>query len=189
MPVRPDPARRGSAARAPSQPARSRPVRLHLRHGRRARRLAGPRGPEPVALGDRPAEGRLADAAAELQQLAQINPRDREVQRQLAHTLYGLGRLTEARTALESIINIDPTDFGAYEYLVPIFLSAGLKVQADRARELYLQWRDDPLADGVAARFFAAHPQWADERIRWHIHSKDSSKRPILTGGQAAAVK
>ena len=131
----------------------------------------------------------MADAAAELQQLAQIYPRDREVQRQLAHTLYGLGRLTEARTALESIINIDPTDFGAYEYLVPIFLSAGLKVQADRARELYLQWRDDPLADGVAARFFAAHPQWADERIRWHIHSKDSSKRPILTGGQAAAVK
>ncbi|MCI0390624.1 MAG: hypothetical protein MOB07_17905 [Acidobacteria bacterium] len=33
----------------------------------------------------------------------------------------------------------------------------------------------------IAARFFAAHPEWADERIGTHIHEIRSAQRPILT--------
>src|SRR6185369_13480860 len=114
------------------------------------------------------------EASTELARLAQEYPRDREVARQLGQTLYALGRIAEARVAFEAIINVDPTDFGAYQFLSPIYQSEGQTEKADHARGRYLQWRDDPVASTIAARFFAAHPQWADERILAHTHDGDS---------------
>ncbi len=130
--------------------------------------------------------GKAREAAEELSRLAREYPRDREVQRQLGQTLYAIGRLAEARAAFEAVAGIDPTDAGAYQYLAPIYAGEGRKAEADRARALYLEWRDDPLADGVAARFFAAHPEWAEERTGPHVHSKDSARRAVLTGKFAA---
>ncbi len=129
------------------------------------------------------------EAASELAKLAQEYPRDREVARQLGQTLYALGRIAEARVAFEAIINVDPTDFGAYQFLSPIYQSEGQTEKADYARGRYLQWRDDPIASSIAARFFAAHPQWADERILAHTHDGDSPPRPVLTGSLAAPDK
>jgi len=132
---------------------------------------------------------RSVEAASELARLAQEYPRDREVARQLGQTLYALGRIAEARVAFEAIINVDPTDFGAYQFLSPIYQSEGQTEKADYARGRYLQWRDDPVASTIAARFFAAHPQWADERILAHTHDGDSPPRPVLTGSLAAPDK
>ena len=129
------------------------------------------------------------EAASELAKLAQEYPRDREVARQLGQTLYALGRFGEARVAFEAIINVDPTDFGAYQFLSPIYQSEGQTEKADYARGRYLQWRDDPVASTIAARFFAAHPQWADERILAHTHDGDSPPRPVLSGSLAAPDK
>jgi Flp pilus assembly protein TadD len=125
-------------------------------------------------------------AAGELTKLAQEHPRDREVRRQLGQTLYLLGRMPEARAAFEAIIAIDPNDAGAYQFLSPIYASEGRSEDAARAQKLYLLWRDDPLTDSVAARFFAANPQWADERVWSHSHASDSPPRPTLTGSLAA---
>lgn len=132
---------------------------------------------------------RSVEAAGELAKLAQEYPRDREVARQLGQTLYALGRIAEARVAFEAIINVDPTDFGAYQFLSPIYQSEGQTEKADYARGRYLQWRDDPVASSIAARFFAAHPQWADERILAHTHDGDSPPRPVLSGSLAAPDK
>jgi predicted Zn-dependent protease len=134
-------------------------------------------------------QGKSLEAAAELAKLAQEYPRDREVNRQLGQTLYALGRIAEARNAFEAIIAVDPTDFGAYQFLSPIYQSEGNKEKADSARNLFLQWRDDPMASSIAARFFAAHPQWADERILAHTHDGDSPPRPVLSGLLAAPDK
>lgn len=134
-------------------------------------------------------QGKSIQAAAELAALAQEYPRDREVNRQLGQTLYALGRITEARNAFEAIIAVDPTDFGAYQFLSPIYQSDGQTEKADYARNLFLQWRDDPMASTIAARFFAAHPQWADERILAHTHDGDSPPRPVLSGLLAAPDK
>ncbi len=135
------------------------------------------------------AEGKPQEAAAEFAQIAQAYPRDREVQRQLAQTQYTLGKLTEARTVFEAILGIDPTDFAAYQFLAPLYLSAGRKDEAARADKLYLLWRDDPRADGVAAKFFAAHPEWADERVGAHVHVTNAPRRPVLTGQAAGPEK
>jgi Flp pilus assembly protein TadD len=134
-------------------------------------------------------EGGLAEAAELLSALARENPKDREVQRQLGQTLYSLGRLDEARTALETVVAIEPQDAGAYQLLGPIYASQGRKAEADLARALYLQWRDDPLANPIAARFFAAHPEWAEERVTSHTHGLDSAHRATLTGALANPVK
>jgi len=134
-------------------------------------------------------QGKSLQAAVELAKLAQEYPRDREVARLLGQTLYGLGRIAEARTAFEAIIAVDPTDFGAYQFLSPIYQSEGQTEKADYARSLFLQWRDDPMASTIAARFFAAHPQWADERILAHTHDGDSPPRPVLSGLFAAPDK
>jgi len=134
-------------------------------------------------------QGKSLQAAAELAKLAQEYPRDREVARQLGQTLYALGRITEARNAFEEIVAVDPTDFGAYQFLSPIYQSEGQTEKADYARSLFLQWRDDPTASTIAARFFAAHPQWADERILAHTHDGDSPPRPVLSGLFAAPDK
>jgi Flp pilus assembly protein TadD len=134
-------------------------------------------------------QGKSVQAAGELALLAQEYPRDREVARQLGQTLYALGRIPEARNAFEAILAIDPTDFGAYQFLSPIYQSEGQTEKADHARSLFLQWRDDPLASTIAARFFAAHPQWADERILAHTHDGDSPPRPVLSGLFAAPDK
>jgi Flp pilus assembly protein TadD len=129
------------------------------------------------------------EAAAELAKLAQEYPRDREVARQLGQTLYVLGRIAEARQAFESILNVDPTDAGAYQFLSTIYQSEGQADKANYARLLFLQWRDDPMASTIATRFFGAHPQWADERVLAHSHDGDSAPRPVLSGLLAAPEK
>ena len=134
-------------------------------------------------------EGKTREAVDVLMRVAREYPRDREVQRQLGQTLYALGRVSEARAAFEAVISIDPNDHGAYQFLSPIYLSEGLKLEAERAGSLYLLWRDDPKADVVAARFFSAHPEWAEERILAHAHGGNSTLRPILTGHFAAPDK
>jgi len=129
------------------------------------------------------------EAAAVLAKLAQQYPRDREVARQLGQTLYALGRIAEARQAFESIVAVDPTDFGAYQFLSPIYQNLGETDKANYARFYFLQWRDDPMASTIASRFFAAHPQWAQERVLAHTHDGDSPHRPVLSGLFAAPDK
>ena len=131
-------------------------------------------------------QGNARVAANELSKVARQFPRDREVQRQLALTLYALGRIAESRAAFEAVLAVDPNDAGAYQFLSPIYASEGRWEDAARANHLYLLWRDDPLADFVGARFFASNPQWADERVLLHSHGKDSPLRPTLTGALAA---
>ncbi|MGH9846782.1 MAG: tetratricopeptide repeat protein, partial [Blastocatellia bacterium] len=134
-------------------------------------------------------DGKMKEAADELLKIAGDYPRDREVQRQSAQTLYSLGRLKESRSAFESVLTIDPTDFAAYQFLAPLYASLGLQTESERAHSLYLQWRDDPRADVVAARFFAAHPEWADARIPSRVIDQNAARRPVLTGQQASPDK
>ncbi len=131
------------------------------------------------------ADGKIREAAEELRKVARAYPRDREVLRALSQTLYTLGSLQEARIGFEKILSIDPTDFGSYQFLSPLYLSEGRKDDADRANKLYLMWRDDPKADTVAAKFFAAHPEWSDERVSSHVHTRGAQQRPVLTGKSA----
>ncbi|MCI0339249.1 MAG: tetratricopeptide repeat protein [Acidobacteria bacterium] len=129
---------------------------------------------------------RLREAADELKQIAIQYPRDREVLRSLGQTLYAMGEVAEARAAFEALVAIDPTDFGAWQFLASVYSREGRKADAERAQSLYLKWRDDPLAYEIALRFFASHPQWADERNAAHVHSNHSSLRAVVTGLQAA---
>jgi tetratricopeptide (TPR) repeat protein len=131
------------------------------------------------------AEGKVQAAADALGQIAGKYPRDREVQRQFALTLYGLGRLAEARSGFERILSIDPTDFLAHQFLAPLYASEGRTADSERARALYFQWRDDPRAESIAARFFSAHPEWADARNPAYVIGQDTPRRPVLTGAQA----
>lgn len=135
------------------------------------------------------AQGDLRAAVELYAQIAAEFPRDREVQRHWAQTNYSLGNFSAARLSFENILKIDPTDFAAYQFLSPLYLSEGRKAEGERAHQLYLQWRDDPQAEGVAARFFAAHPEWADERVGPHVHGLGAAKRPILTQQMATPDK
>jgi Flp pilus assembly protein TadD len=132
------------------------------------------------------AGGRPREAADELAKVAAEYPRDREVWRQLGQTLYLLGDMGGARAAFESVVSIDPNDAGAYQFLSPVYAGEGRREESARAQGLYLLWRDDPLADAVSARFFAANPQWAEERVWSHVHADDSPRRPTLTGHLAS---
>ncbi len=131
-------------------------------------------------------QGKAAEAADELKKLTSEFPQDREVARQLGQTLYGMGRISEARASFETILRIDPTDAGTYQFLAPIYASEGREQDAAYARARYLLWRDDPRADVIGVNFFAANPQWADERVLTHTHGHDSPSRPVLTGSLAA---
>lgn len=128
------------------------------------------------------AQGKTTEAAAMLTELAAFYPRDREVQRALGQTLFALGSFDEARRAFEAIISIDQTDANAYEFLASLAQVAGNAKDAARYQSLFLLWRDDPLAAVLAARFFAANPNWAEERVASHAHGTDSPPRPVLTG-------
>jgi Flp pilus assembly protein TadD len=134
-------------------------------------------------------QGKGSEAAVELAKLTAEYPRDREVARQLGQTLYALGRIADSRVAFESVLGIDPTDAGAYQFLAPIYASEGRAEDAAFARTRYLLWRDDPLVDAIGVKFFAASPQWADERVLTHTHGQDSPPRPTLTGLLAAPDK
>lgn len=135
------------------------------------------------------ADGKIEEAVNILSDLAKKYPRDREVQRQWGQTLYTLGRISEAKQAFEAIIAIDPTDADAYQFLAPIYTSLGRQKDADQAHSLYLQWRNDPLAENIATRFFTLNPQWAEVRIPYHIYSVRTPSRPILSGERAAPVE
>ena len=135
------------------------------------------------------AMGRVKEAAAEFEQLALAYPRDREVQRQYGQTLFALGLVPDARQRFESILRLDPTDFSAWQFLVSLYAGESRADDSAHAQQKYLQWRDDPVADTSAARFFASHPEWADERIRYHVHGTNSTGRPVLSGNQAVPDK
>jgi tetratricopeptide (TPR) repeat protein len=134
-------------------------------------------------------EGRGREAALELEALGTAWPRDREVQRQWAQTLYSLGEGKRARTLFEKILQIDPTDFLAWQFLAPLYAGEGRRAEAEQAQQKYGQWRDDPQAEGIAARFFLRRPEWADERSGAHVHDQHAACRPILTGSHAAPVQ
>lgn len=134
-------------------------------------------------------QGKGSEAAGELAKLAGEYPRDREVARQLGQTLYSLGRIADSRAAFETVLGIDPTDAGAYQFLAPIYASLGRNDDADLARARYLLWRDDPLVDVIGVNFFAANPQWTDERVLTHTHGHNSPPRPTLTGLLASPVE
>lgn len=135
------------------------------------------------------ADGKVKEAAEILTRIAAEYPRDREVHRQLGQTLYTLGRLDESQRAFETVLSIDPTDATSYQALASIHASLGRKSEAERAQALYYEWRDDPRAESIAARFFASRPEWAEERISSHSHATQSSGRPTLTGQMAAPIK
>lgn len=133
-------------------------------------------------------QGQHQAAADRLIPLAHEFPRDRNVQRELGATLYVLGRMDQATLAFEAVIGIDPTDFAAYQYLASLYAVAGRSTEATRAGALFQQWRDDPLAANIGARFFTLNPQWADERMPAHTHDLSSSARPVLIGKRAAPI-
>lgn len=132
--------------------------------------------------------GQTQQAADILSQLAKLYPKDREVNRQLGHTFYSLGDLAQAQPALERVLAIDPDDANSYQLLASIYESLGENEKAKNALNLYLMWRQDPIADNVAAKFFKNNSQWAEERVNYHIHSIGEGKRPVLTGHQASPV-
>lgn len=133
-------------------------------------------------------QGRHQAAADKLIPLVREFPRDRNVQRELGATLYVLGRMVQAIAAFEAVVSIDPTDFGAYQYLASLYASTGRSTEAARAAALFQQWRDDPLAANIGTRFFTLNPQWADERMPLHTHDLSSSARPVVIGRQAAPI-
>jgi Flp pilus assembly protein TadD len=134
-------------------------------------------------------QGKRREAAEELAEVAMAYPRDREVARQLGQTLYALGQLTRARLEFERVLQIDPTDTGANQFLAPIYESEGRKEEAAQRRARYLLWRDDPLADVIANRFFAANPNWSEERVLAHSHGSNAPERPTLKGTHAAPAR
>jgi tetratricopeptide (TPR) repeat protein len=134
-------------------------------------------------------QGKLVEASEELARLGSEFPRDREVHRQLGQALFTLGRLEDARDAFNAILGIDPTDAGAYQFLSPIYLSTGMQAKADWAQKLYLNWRDDPLSQSVASRFFANQPVWSEERTAMHIHSFESPQRAVVADTLIAPQK
>jgi len=135
------------------------------------------------------AQGKISEAADEFRRIAAEYPRDREAQRQLGQTLFAQGVLAEASAAFEALTQIDPTDFAAWQFLGPLYAGMGRRADAERANALYRQWRDDPVTDSIAIAFFAAHPEWAGERIRAHSHGRHFAGRPVLIGKQATPDK
>lgn len=132
--------------------------------------------------------GQTNEAIEILSELAKLHPRDREVQRQLGHTLYGVGKMVEAQAPLEQVLSIDPNDANAYQLLSAIYQSQGQESKAKKAQELYLQWRQDPMADRVASKFYLNNRQWSEERINYHVHAMGVGNRPVLTGQKASPV-
>ncbi|HEY6332247.1 MAG TPA: tetratricopeptide repeat protein [Blastocatellia bacterium] len=132
------------------------------------------------------AQGKRDEAAAIWKKLAGEYPRDREVQRQLGQTLLQIGDTDGARAAFEAVTRVDPQDAGAYQYLASIYASLGRKDDSARAMSLYHQWRDDPMAQAVANRFYMAHPEWSDERTASHVHADSGGRRGTATGSAAS---
>jgi Flp pilus assembly protein TadD len=130
--------------------------------------------------------GKTMEAEQILSELAKNHPRDREVQRQFGQTLYALGQIDEAQKAFEAIINIDPTDANAWQFLQPIYASKGKMHEAEQAGKNYLLWRDDPLAESVATLFYQQNPNWSEVRIPYHVYSVNAPMRPTLSGDKAA---
>lgn len=137
----------------------------------------------------RRAEGKWVEAADELTILTGLFPRDRELHRQLAQTRLMLGQFVEAEAAARHILAIDPNDAGAYQFLAAVYTRTGRSQEAEWAAKQYVLWREDPLANEVAARFYTAHPEWQELRTKRMIYGKGAPLRPVLTGSQASPVE
>ena len=130
-----------------------------------------------------------AEAEKILTSLAKDHPRDREIWRQLGLTQYGMLKVGAAQKSFEMIVEIDPTDANAWQFLEPIYTSLGSAEKSETAKRKYLLWRDDPLAEIVAARFFNLNPNWGELRNPVHFYGVNSPLRPVAVGHSAAPEK
>lgn len=126
-------------------------------------------------------QGKTQEAAEVLLQLAKDFPNDRELQRELGQSFYRIGKFDEAKRAFLEVNRVDPTNIVAFQFLTSLFAREGLLKESEIFQQKYLLWRDDPLADVVANRFYTAHPEWADARRPGKIYSKNSPSRPTFT--------
>jgi tetratricopeptide (TPR) repeat protein len=126
------------------------------------------------------------DAEKILSSLVKEHPRDREIWRQLGLTQYGIMKIGAAKKSFESIIEIDPTDANAWQFLEPIYASENDPEKSETAHRNYLLWRDDPVAETVASNFFKLNPNWMELRNPVHFYGEDSLLRPIAAGSGAA---
>jgi tetratricopeptide (TPR) repeat protein len=133
--------------------------------------------------------GKNDQAGAIFAGLVKKHPLDREIWRQYGQTVYSAGQIKTAKTAFETILKIDPTDAGAWQFLSPIYFGEGKGLEGENAQNLYLLWRDDPVAESVAARFYQTNPNWVDVRIPFHAYSDNSPLRPTMTGNSITPDK
>lgn len=116
------------------------------------------------------AQGRYDEAFRHLQQVTAQYPRDRVVLNTIGRVLFLQRRYTEAVTALQQVLDVDPEDLQAHYNLMLCYQGLGDSAQAERERKLYLRFKADESAQAITGPYRQLHPEDNAERQQIHEH-------------------
>jgi lipoprotein NlpI len=137
-----------------------------------------------LALVDR-TQGHMDAAIGDLREVVAQYPRSRDARRELGFSFYQQHRYDEARSEYETLQSIDPDDLAAHYILSIVYRRLGMKEQATREANGFVDQKDDPTASTYALEFLRKHPEITSESVPWHTHS--DSTAPAFVGGGAGA--
>ena len=124
-------------------------------------------------------EGRLADAAADLQVVLEKFPLDRVAWNNLGLVYWLDGKFPESIAAYGKTLAIDPEDVNAHYNLMRVYRALGDRKNADREDALYRKYKDDESIRALMGPYRLDH-EWANrESLPIHVHAEAAPPRAV----------
>jgi tetratricopeptide (TPR) repeat protein len=123
------------------------------------------------------ADGDYDACLASLRTVAQLYPRDRVVWNQIGRILFLQRNYSEAATALQNVLSVDPEDVSAHYNLMLCYRGLGQNELADREMALFRRFKADESATSITARPRMLSPEDNNERQQIHDHESVALRR------------
>jgi tetratricopeptide (TPR) repeat protein len=124
-------------------------------------------------------EGRLADAATDLQAVLEKFPLDRVAWNNLGLVYWLDGKFPEAIAAYGKTLAIDPEDVNAHYNLMRVYRALGDRKNADREDAAYRKYKDDESIRSLMGPYRLDH-EWANrESLPIHVHAEAEPPRAV----------
>jgi tetratricopeptide (TPR) repeat protein len=121
--------------------------------------------------------GRYDEAAAMLEQVRQIFPKDRNVLNQLGRVRFLQARFDEAIPAFEQALAVVPEDLTAHYNLMLCYHGKGDAATAKRHQDLYFRFKADESSTQLTGPYMRKHP-W-DNNEAQTIHEHEDGRRYV----------
>jgi tetratricopeptide (TPR) repeat protein len=132
------------------------------------------------------ADGDYDSTLKSLRTAAQMYPRDRVVQNQIARILFLKRQYAEAVKVLEKVCDVDPEDLQMHYTMMLCYRGLGDQQNAAREQKLFQRFKAEESAQSITASRRLQSPEDNNERQQIHDHESVALSSPTSAGSPTA---